>query len=93
MRKPTTARDHAAEHAEGDVPGPAEPHRRAWSIPQWRALGACVAEAYTYYERRLVDLRRETIDRLRQSLKRRGLSATRAAGRGAGGRRAGRGRR
>jgi hypothetical protein len=50
-----------------------------WSAAQWSAVGECIAEAYAYYERRLVDLRRETMDRLIPSLERRRLAVHRSA--------------
>lgn len=56
-------------------------HPREWSPQQWRALRDCVESAYAHYERRLVDVRQETVERLTDSLVGHGLATPRAAGR------------
>ena len=56
-----------------------EPTCGGWSTTQWRHVVECLAEAYAHYERRLDDLRAETVERFRRSLERRGLSTERTA--------------
>src|SRR6266403_1706003 len=61
---------------------PAPPAADAASIPRWHAIVECVSAAYDHHERRLVDVRHETVDRLRALLEERGLVPHRPAAAG-----------
>jgi len=61
---------------------PAPPAADAASIPRWHAIVECVSAAYDHHERRLVDVRHETVDRLRALLEQRGLVPHRPAAAG-----------
>jgi hypothetical protein len=74
MRKKPRARCHGAEHPPEDARRPAENRPSGVSAERWRVLEECIGEAYAHYERRLVDLRHETVDLLTTLLERRGLS-------------------
>ncbi len=61
---------------------PAPPAADASQIKRWRAIVECVSAAYDHHERRLVDVRHETVDRLRALLEQRGLVPHRPAAAG-----------
>src|SRR5713226_8721999 len=68
MRHTTTARAQAAKRPRPNVRVLAGQGTAGWSATQWRSVVECLAEAYTYYERRLDDLREETVERFCRSL-------------------------
>src|SRR2546425_11373120 len=61
---------------------PAPPAADASQIKRWRAIVACMSAAYDHHEGRLVDVRHETVDRLRALLEERGLVPHRPAAAG-----------
>ena len=61
---------------------PAAPAADAPQIKRWRAIVECMSAAYDHHEGRLVDVRHETVDRLRALLEERGLVPRRPAATG-----------
>ena len=61
---------------------PAAPAADAPQIKRWRAIVECMSAAYDHHEGRLVDVRHETVDRLRALLEERGLVPRRPAASG-----------